>query len=263
MKKTHLILIDPQCDFCDKRGTLFVPGADDDMVRLTDFINKNKNRITDVHCTLDSHDPIHIAHPQFWTNSKGQRPNPFTLITEDDVKNGVWRAFNPKLQARALDYVSTLAKNKRYVLVIWPPHCLIGSWGASVVPSVHAALTDWASEKFNRVNWVTKGSNFLTEHYSAVQADVPDPADASTKINTNLIDALVEADEILITGEALSHCVASTIRDVADNFGEDNIKKFILLQDTTSSVPGFENLGNDFIIDLTKRGMRVIKTTDY
>lgn len=256
-------MIDPQCDFCDPKGALFVGGADADMTRLATFINKNQNRFTDITCTLDSHDPIHIAHPAFWRNSKGQNPAPFTLITEDDVKNGVWSAFNPKLQDRALNYVKTLAANKRYVLVIWPPHCLIGSWGASVVPSVHAALTDWAAKKFNRVNWVTKGSNFLTEHYSAVQADVPDSADTSTKINTGLIDALVQADEILITGEALSHCVANTVTDIANNFGDDNIKKLILLEDTTSNVGGFEKLGTDFVLAMVKRGMRTIKTTDY
>jgi nicotinamidase-related amidase len=212
---------------------------------------------------LDSHDPIHIAHPQFWRNSKGEKPNPFTLITADDVKNGTWMAFNPKLQNRALNYVETLAKNARYVLCIWPPHCLIGSWGAAVSPAVHAALTEWASVRFNRVNWVTKGSNFMTEHYSAVMADVIDPQDPSTKINTNLIDALVAADEILITGEALSHCVANTVTDIADNFGDDNIKKLVLLQDTSSNVGGFEKLGQDFVMKMTKRGMRVIKTTDY
>lgn len=263
MKKTHLVMIDPQNDFCDKKGSLFVTGADADVVRLAAFIRKNKNRLTEIHCTLDSHDPIHIAHPRFWVNSKGEQPKPFTLITADDVKNGVWRAFNPQLQVRAQAYVDALAKNKRYVLVIWPPHCLIGSWGAAVAPEVHTALTEWATESFNRVNWVTKGSNFLTEHYSAVMADVPDDNDPSTKINTGFIDMLVDADEILITGEALSHCVANTVTDVANNFGDDNIKKLVLLEDTTSNVPGFEKLGTDFVVNMTKRGMRVIKTTDY
>ena len=261
-------MIDPQNDFCDKNGTLFVGGADEDMKRLATFITKNENRLTNIHCTLDSHDPIHIAHPQFWRNSKGEKPAPFTLITVDDVKNGVWMSFNPKLQSRALNYVETLANNKRYMLVIWPPHCLIGSWGAAVVPAVHTALSNWASigvrnGQITRVNWVTKGSNFMTEHYSAVMADVIDPGDPTTKINTNLLDALVDADEILITGEALSHCVANTVTDIADNFGDDNIKKLILLEDTTSNVGGFEKLGQDFVLNMTKRGMRVIKTTDY
>ncbi len=262
-KQTHLLTIDGQNDFCDKKGALFVAGADTDMSRLANFINKNQKRISEVHATLDSHQVIHIAHPIFWVNSNGQRPNPFTLITADDVKNGVWRAYNPRWQGRAQDYVDKLAQNKRYALCIWPAHCLIGSWGHSLVPALADALIAWEKETFNRVNFVAKGSNLFTEHYSGVQADVPDDQDPSTKLNTNLIDALNEADEILITGEALSHCVANTITDIANTFSDDNIKKFTLLSDTCSNVGGFEKMGNDFVVNMTKRGLKTTTTKDW
>lgn len=273
----HLITIDPQNDFCTPlapgadaktavaghtKGALVVAGADKDMERLGKFITKNGSRIEQVHCTLDSHQFIHIAHPGFWVNSKGLNPNPFTLITEDDVKNGVWRSFNPAWQARAVTYVETLKKNGRYVLCIWPPHCLIGTWGHSIVPSVAKALYDWESG-FNRVEFVAKGSNLFTEHYSGVQADVIDDTDPSTALNTRLIVALNEADEILITGEALSHCVANTIRDIATQFGDDQVKKFTLLQDTCSNVTGFEKLGQDFVKEMVNKGMRVANSTDW
>lgn len=264
MKKIiHLFTIDPQNDFCDKTGALFVGGADTDMVRLADFVTKNGRRLSEIHCTLDSHQVIHIAHPIFWTNSKGQHPSPFTLITQDDVKNGVWKAYNPRWQARAQEYVDKLAVNKRYVLCIWPPHCLIGSWGHSIVPGLSKSFIEWETQTFSRVNFVAKGSNLFTEHYSAVQADVPDDKDPSTKLNTTLLDALVEADEILITGEALSHCVSNTVTDVANNFGDDNIKKLILLEDTSSNVGGFEKLGQDFVKEMTKRGMKTTTTRDW
>jgi nicotinamidase/pyrazinamidase len=263
MKKTHLLMIDPQVDFCDPKGALFVTGADKDMERLATFIAANQQRISEVHCTLDSHQVIHIAHPIFWVNSKGENPSPFTLITDVDVRNGTWRPFHPGLQSHAQHYVDTLKKNGRYVLCIWPPHCLIGSRGHSIVPSVSNALINWETKTTNRVNFITKGSNFLTEHYSGVMADVPDDSDRTTKLNTDLIDALLEADEILITGEALSHCVANTVNDIANNFGDDNIKKFNLLVDTSSSVPGFEKLGTDFIKNMTQRGMRLTKTTEW
>ena len=255
-------MIDPQVDFCNPKGALFVTGADQDMVRLADFINANQQRISEIHCTLDSHQVVHIAHPIFWVNSKGDHPNPFTLITDEDVRNGMWRPFHPQLQGHAQNYVDTLKKNGRYVLCIWPPHCLIGSWGHSVVPAVSDALIAWETKTVNRVNYITKGSNFLTEHYSGVMADVPDDADPTTKLNTGLIDTLLEADEIWITGEALSHCVSNTCRDIANNFGDDNIKKFVLLEDTSSSVPGFEQMGTDFIKEMVGRGMRLAKTTN-
>ena len=268
-KKIHLITIDPQNDFCiadgpgGEKGRLVVAGAAADMTRLGAFITKNQKRLSEIHCTLDSHQIIHIAHPLFWVNTKGEHPNPFTLISVDDVKNGVWRSFNPRWQSRAQNYVEQLAKNGRYVLCIWTVHCVIGSWGHSIVPVVQKALEAWEGDTFNRVDFVAKGSNLFTEHYSAVQADVPDDQDPSTKLNTSLIDALQEADEILITGEALSHCVANSIRDVADKFGVDNVKKFVLLEDTSSNVGGFETLGRNFVTDMVKKGMRVTTSKDW
>lgn len=263
MKKTHLITIDPQVDFCDPKGALFVTGADKDMERLAAFINANQQRISEIHCTLDSHQVIHIAHPIFWANSKCENPTPFTVITVEDVTNGSWRPFHPGLQQYAQNYVETLKKNGRYALCIWPPHCLIGTRGHSISPLVSDALIAWETKTISRVNFITKGSNFLTEHYSGVMADVPDDGDPTTKLNTDLIKVLKEADEILITGEALSHCVANTIRDIAAKFGDDNIKKFVLLEDTSSNVPGFEKMGTDFVKEMVGRGMRLAKTTSW
>jgi nicotinamidase/pyrazinamidase len=261
-RNTHLITIDGQNDFCNPKGALFVPGADQDMARLSAFINANQKRITKIHATLDSHQIVHVAHPIFWVNSQGQNPGPFSSISKQDIDNGVWRAANPQLQQRAVDYVTKLTTNNRYPLTIWPPHCIIGSWGHSLVPTLSDALIAW-EQGFRHVNYVAKGSNPFTEHYSAVQADVPDDQDPSTKLNTLLIDTLSTADEILITGEALSHCVANTITDIANNFGDDNIKKFTLLSDTSSNVPKCDKLGNDFVVSLTKRGMKTTTTVKW
>ena len=42
MGKNCLLIIDPQNDFCDKKGSLFVPGADKDIKRLSKFIETVK-----------------------------------------------------------------------------------------------------------------------------------------------------------------------------------------------------------------------------
>lgn len=294
-QKIHLLVIDPQNDFCDippalqpfdplvlaartARGlpllndngeiqriapALPVPGAHNDMVRLAAMIDRLGDKLYDIHVTLDSHNPVDIAHPALWRNAKGDYPAPFTLISEDDVLNGVWSMRNPALQPVALKYVRQLKINGRYVLIIWPEHCLIGSWGHNVHASVAKSLNDWARRRLEVVNYVTKGSNALTEHYSAVQAEVPDSNDPSTMLNSRLIKTLGEADIILIAGEALSHCVASTVRDIADNFGEENIKKMVLLTDCASSVAGFENLGTQFVEDMKRRGMQTALSTDF
>jgi nicotinamidase/pyrazinamidase len=261
--KVHLIIIDPQQDFCDPKGNLFVAGADEDMKRLSAMVDRIGDKLDDIHVTLDSHHFVDIAHPIFWVDSNGKHPGPFTIISLDDVKAGKFQTTNPQFMSRAVDYVSALAKNGRYPLCIWPPHCLIGSAGYAVKPELYKALLEWEEKYFAMVDFVTKGSNIFTEHYSAVQADVPDPQDPGTMLNTRLIQTLLKADIIAISGEALSHCVANTITDIADNFGEDNIKKFVLLEDCSSSVTGFEAMGDNFVKAMKKRGMKISNSKEF
>ena len=261
--KIHMLIIDPQYDFCNTKGALPVAGADQDMVRLGAMINRLRNKIDDIHVTLDSHQEVHIAHPIWWVNSAGQHPNPFTLISEDDVVKGVWRTTNPKTQERSLKYVKTLKDNKRYVLCIWPPHTIIGSIGWTIDAPVMSALGEWCKNRFKKIDFVTKGSNIWTEHYSAVMADVIDDEDQGTMMNTKLLDTLAKADVIAVAGEARSHCIKNTIIDICNNFGEDNIKKFVILEDAMSDVGGFEQFGKDFAIEMQKRGAIRSKTTEF
>jgi len=258
-----LLIIDPQNDFCDSRGSLFVPGSEEDVNRLNVMIKRVGDRLNDIHITLDTHHNLDVAHPLFWLDAQQNHPAPFTLISVDDVKNGVWRTSIHAFQERALAYVEALEKNNRYQLLIWPPHCLIGSWGTQVVPNLWNIVSDWEKQHVAFVDYVTKGSNLFTEHYSAVKADVPDPNDPSTQLNIPLVETLKNVDIIGIAGEALSHCVKFTTKDIADNFGDENIKKMVLLEDCTSSVTGFEQQGLDFIDEMKSRGMQVMKSTDF
>lgn len=255
----QLLIIDPQNDFCNPKGSLFVNGADQDMKRLAEFVIAKKDKLDDIHVTLDSHHLVDIAHPIFWMDSKGVNPAPFTIITSQDVFGGAWRTTNPQAMDRATKYVKALEANGRYPLCIWPPHCLIGSWGYIVNDELYKALAEWEKD-FAMVAYVTKGSNFWTEHYSAVQADVPDPEDPGTQLNQKLIKDLTDADMILLAGEARDYCLANTVRDIANNFGDDNIKKMYLLQDCTSDVGNPAGIGEDFVKEMTGRGMNLTDT---
>jgi len=264
MQKTHLVIIDPQFDFCNPSGALFVQGADADMVRLGDFITRVQDKITAIHITLDSHHLIDIAHPVFWKDKDGANVNPFTIVTAKDVDDGVYYTALPSWQKRAAAYVKSLEDNKRYPLCIWPPHCLIGSAGAAVAQPVMDAALAWQAAKHRTVNFVTKGSNPWTEHYSAVQADVPDPQDPSTQINTPFIQMIEDADEILVAGEASSHCLANTVRDIANNFASDAyVNKLTYLEDAASPVTTFEQFEKDFVDEMTAKGMKLSKTTEW
>jgi nicotinamidase/pyrazinamidase len=258
----RLIGIDWQNDFCDPTGSLYVQGAEEDAKRCAAMVKRLGKKITQIHATLDSHHFVDIAHPIFLINSEGKHPTPFTIITAKDMEDGVWRATNPQFQKRALEYAKKLEDNARYPWCIWPPHCLIGSWGYGVIPVLFNEFRKW-EENFKMVDYVTKGSNFWTEHYSAIQADVPDPEDPGTMLNTNFITTLESADIIALTGQALSHCLANTVRDIANNFGEENTQKLVLLRDCTSSVGGFEQMGEDFIDEMTGRGMKLSTSTEF
>jgi len=266
----RLLVIDPQNDFCDgpANGTLPVPGAYEDMKRLAVMVDRLGSKIDDISVTLDSHRTIDIAHPAWWIGKDGNNPQPFTLITAADVESGKWNPRNPAWRKRSLDYVRELEANGKYVLVIWPEHCLIGSPGHAVHPELFKALQRWEKREFGMVNFVTKGSNPFTEHYSAVAAEVPDPQDPSTMLNVDLIDTLRDSDAILIAGEALSHCVKATLTDIADNIGPEHVRKFVLIEDCSSPVPAvpggpdFPALGAAFVSDMKARGMQVARSTD-
>jgi len=260
----HLLIIDPQNDFCDpERGSLYVPGAAEDMARLADMVARCSDRLSDIHVTLDSHHVVDIAHPVFWMDGDGHAPAPFTQISADDLRDGRWTTRLPSARERVVAYLESLETGGRYPHTIWPPHCLIGSYGHNVMPKLYDQLTQWEARRFGVVDYVTKGSNLWTEHFSAIRAEVPDPGDAGTQMNTRLVETLERADLVILAGEAGSHCLANTVRDIAAGFSDARyIEKLVLLSDATSPVPGFEAYQDDFIRDMTAKGMRLSTTTE-
>lgn len=296
MNRIELIIIDPQNDFCypgaevefesklkgmsDQSrmdfeeglraigawdpGALYVPGANLDLQRVAKMIDEVGDKFFNIHVTMDCHHYIDIAHPVTWINSKGEHPGIFQIIEVDDVENDRWFCTFPQERQYCKNYVKSLADNGRYPLCIWPPHCLIGTFGNALYKPIADALARWEQRNNANVEYLTKGSNWKTEHYSAVQADVPDDEDPTTEMNYEFIKPLKLADELLFSGEALSHCLANTARDIANGFGDkDLIKKFVLLNGASSNVPTFEFLGDQFIADMKADGMRIEDVETY
>jgi nicotinamidase-related amidase len=259
-----LLIIDPQVDFCDpERGALYVPGAEQDMARLAEFVRRMYPEIDAIHVTLDSHHVVDIAHPVFWVDADGRHPAPFTSISAEEIETGRWTTTKPEMRARALNYARTLEQGGRYALLIWPYHCLIGSPGHAVQPELFAALQEW-EQNFAMVNYILKGRNPWTEHYSAIRAEVPDKSDPETLPQSALIQALEASETLLVAGEAGSHCVANTVRDLADQFSDPaHISRLCLLTDAVSPVTGFEGFQEQFLAEMTARGMRLTTTTDF
>lgn len=272
MKNVKLLVIDAQNSFVLPSDEyrmlpgghldLCVDGAKEDMDNLAAMVKTHKKHINDIIATMDSHHKIHVASPIMFKDKHGNHPNPFTIITSADLKNGTWQTSKPSFQARVLAYVQALEANGRYPLCVWPPHCIIGTNGHNIYQPLRQAFYEW-EDIGNVVGFLTKGSNVFTEHYSGLEADVPDPKDPSTQLDMTLVQTLIECDYLLISGEALTHCVSSTVRSIANNISRDLVKKFVLLKDATSPVKGFEHLADSFINDMTALGMSISDTKNF
>lgn len=256
MAELHLLIVDPQRDFCDPNGALSVPGADADMARLASFVQRHGERIARIHCTLDSHHLFDISHPAYWVDREGNHPTPFTIIESGQVQGGEWSAARADCQAHAESYVRQLSDNDRYPLCIWPPHCLIGTRGHTIAPSLAEALQRWETLVLSGVDYVLKGANTGTEHYSALKADVPDPDDPSSEVNLGLLERLRDADTVVVAGEATSHCVRFTVEDLAEALGDAFVGRMVLLTDCGSPVAGFGEQAAAFVDGMVARGMQ-------
>lgn len=275
--RLHLLIIDPQNDFCDlpddylphdpitgnKRApALPVIGAHEDMLRLAALLGEGIQGVQDISVTLDAHHRYDIAHPTFWKTGEGEAVAPFTRITAAEVRAGAYRPRRPDALVRALAYLDALETAGRYTLMVWPVHCEIGSWGHEIHADVRAAYNLWEDAQLGVVNKVMKGTNPWTEHYSAIMAEVPDAGDPHTQLNQALIDRLAQADRVYITGEASSHCVKATTEHIADNFGEAKLSKLVLVTDCMSVVTGFDAHYENFLADMKKRGVQTATAAD-
>jgi nicotinamidase-related amidase len=210
--------------------------------------------------TLDSHHRIDIAHPTFWRRADGASVEPFTPITAAQVRAGDFQPRDKAALPRALAYLDELEARGRYTLMVRPVHCEIGSWGHNIHADVKAACSSWEERHLRVVDTIAKGDNPWTEHYSAVQAEVPDAQDPGTQLNRALIERLERADLLLIAGEASSHCVKATTEHIVANLQRTRAgraEKLVLLTDCMSPVAGFSAQHESFLHDLRDRGARL------
>ncbi|KAJ1458290.1 Isochorismatase-like protein [Pelagophyceae sp. CCMP2097] len=250
-----LLIIDPQQDF-HAGGSLAIPGADADAARVASFLEAHRDVIDTVCVTLDSHHAMHIANVTFWEDAAGVQPKPFTAIAADDVRSGKWRARQPELRGEAFAYVKQLeACGSKFQLVAWPEHCLIGSPGHSVVEPLLSELQRWARSRRRSVTWVMKGVNTMTEMYSCFSAEVPRQDDKQTQLNTALIEHLARHSRVVCCGQAKSHCVNHSVRDLVRAWPHASREAVMVLSDATSTVPGFEAHSADFERDMADAGV--------
>lgn len=274
-RQSHLLIIDPQNDFCDLPAQLLpsgfapalpVPGAHQDMLRVAGLIRDGGAGLTQISVTLDAHHRYDIAHPTFWRTGDKGAVAPFTEISARQLREGAFVPAAAGALSRAQAYLDALESAGRYQLMVWPVHCEIGSWGQNIHGAVRAAYNAWEVAQLQVVAKLSKGSNPWTEHYSAVMAEVPDPQDPATQLNIAFLDSLVSADRIYICGEAGSHCVKASTEHIADYLqaqqGREALARLVLLTDCMSPVPGFEAQQEAFLAAMLARGARLATSTE-
>jgi nicotinamidase-related amidase len=287
-ERVCLVIVDCQNTFCIPEFELFVAGrsgmgAVEDNVRLCEFIYRNLGVITETVPTMDTHTAIQIFHPIFWINDAGEHPKPHTAISLQDVEKGAWRP-NPavapsvmggdvqRLQRHAAHYVRKLTGRRKYPLMVWPYHSMLGGIGHALVSAVEEALFFHCVARSSQTRFQIKGGNPLTEHYSVLQPEVREGLDGEpiAERDTGLLRGLLDCDRVIVAGQAKSHCVAWTIDDLLTEVRARDprlVEKVYLLEDCTSPVvvPGVVDFTDEATAAFQRfadAGMHVVRSTD-
>jgi nicotinamidase-related amidase len=283
----YLLLVDVQNTFCIPGFELFVggttgTGAVDDNRRLCEFIYKNLHTLTRICPTMDTHQSAQIFHSIFLINDKGEHPAPYTLISAQDIVNGIWR-FNTALahslhidmeygQKFLEHYTKQLKQGGKYELTIWPYHAMLGGIGHALVSAVEEAVFFHSNARYSQPDFQVKGSHPLTENYSVLSPEVttgPGGQVVAPK-NEKFLRLLMDADAVIIAGQAKSHCVAWTIADLLTEIltrDEKIARKIYLLEDCSSPVviPGvidYTGKADDAFRRFEQAGMHVVRSTE-
>ena len=274
-RKVALVIVDMQWDFVHPTGSLSVPGSQDDLARLVDFVYRNACDITSVYASLDTHREYQIFYETWWKYMDAdERPAPFTMITVNpkgeavDVISG--RRMLPVIDPRWSlgTYLPQLKANANKDLMIWPYHSMEGSMGHNLMPSLREALTFYSAARLSQINFLVKGTVPQVEHYGIFAPEVQYPKDPNGGINTAVLDAIATHDLIYVAGEAKSHCVLETMKQLVGYFRNqpDVVRKIRFLVDCTSSVVhpavDFEALAKAELKKMEKLGVQLVTSVD-
>lgn len=267
--------IDAQIGFCTPGASLFVPGAVEDTQRTLAWLYGNLDKLTQLAFSLDTHRVFQIFHPAWWIDDQGKHPAPFTPITTADVREGKWKpVMHP---AECLEYVKKLEAEGKYSLTIWPYHVLLGGVSHALVPALMEAAIFHALVRSAQSHFETKGTHAMTENYSVMSPEVRELGGKSVgTFNAPFFKMLMDFDRVYVFGQAKSHCVLSTLRDMQTHIASVDpslLKKIYVLEDAMSPVqpppitplpPGldFPRIADEAFRELRAAGMNIVKTTD-
>jgi nicotinamidase-related amidase len=308
-KRVALLIIDGQRDFgippeFDSKGvqvaggTLYVggrsgTGAVDDSRRTAEFIYREMGSITSVIPTMDTHMAFQIFTPSFWRDDQGRELLPHDMIDGNmqvirgGKSSGLRASVNPtitrdvmgnpnaymELQKQTEYYAAELARTGKYMLYIWPEHCVLGSMGHTLVGVIQEARMFHSYVRGAQNQPRVKGGNPLTENYSIFGPEVTSRYDSKGMIaqkDSAFLNLLLAYDAVIIGGQASSHCVKSSIDDLLGEIRSKDpalAQKVYVLRDCTSAVvvPGvvdFTEQAEKALDAYAAAGMNIVSSTD-
>jgi nicotinamidase-related amidase len=228
-----------------------------------------------------------------WNDDQGQPLQPFDCLTGDltimRMGQAVGKATPSPLAAsvvaggnlgwlrqQAAYYSRELEKGGKYPLLMWPEHCILGSDGHALVGIVHEARMFHSYVRGTQSHAEVKGGSPLTECYSVLGAEVLTRFDGEplAQKNVRFIRTLLDADYVIIAGQAASHCVKSSISDLlSEILAKDPAlaRKVYVVEDCMSAVTVPNPAGGFFVdntpdaekalADFANAGMHVVKST--
>lgn len=249
--------IDIQTDFMDN-GALGVAGAKQDVIRLSQFLYKHMDKLSKIIVSLDTHEVKQIFHPCWWVDIEGNHPAPYTIIKASDLTEGKWRAtVDPALSK---NYVRHLEKADKQ-LCIWPYHCINGTVGATLESQFNNIIHFISLAQNIPLTKINKGQYPLSEMYGIIKPEYSMHDDT----NTDLLTEIASFDKIIIAGEAKSHCVLESIRQICEYYFDklEITRKIYVLTDCMSDIQGFEQYSETrYNILANKYKINLVKSTD-
>jgi nicotinamidase-related amidase len=226
---------------------------------MTQFIYNNMDKITNIAVSIDTHTPHQIFHPCWWIDENGNNPAPYTPITLADLDSGKYRAVIYPRQSR--DYVEHLEKDGKKTLCVWSYHCLQGTSGAAFENQFANMIYFHSVAKKAVTQRLVKGQDPLSEMYGIIKPEY----DTKNYINIDFLNKLENYDKIIIAGEAKSHCVLESIKQILEHYANrpEITQKIYILEDCMSSIPGFEDVTEQTFDDFKKTyHVNIVKSTD-
>ncbi|CAH0347432.1 hypothetical protein [Bacillus sp. CECT 9360] len=251
--------IDIQNDFMEK-GELSVPNSHKDVENVTRFLYNHIDKITSIAVSIDTHQPQQIFHPSWWLDENGKHPEPLTIITARDVEAGKWKPV--KNYAESLEYVTNLEKSGKKQLCIWAYHCIQGTNGAALEGQFSNMIHFHSVVRNSEIQKIVKGLDPLSEMYGIIKPEY----DRDNYYNIEFLESLKTYDKIVVAGEAKSHCVLESIKQITEHYNDNKeiTSRIFLLEDCMSPILGFERVTEEEFSLLEKHyDVNIVRSSDF